>query len=148
MADIETEFVYQLIKPIKYAHKGEQQEASFITFSAPSSRNLKECAFLKQCFYRALPKDTGDTKESEGSEEISGEAILALMYMSPEVDIDKVFLTASKLFISPNIALIEGQTQLKQSHVDNLSYEDLEEVTGKYLANFILASSLKKLKKK
>ena len=95
-----------------------------------------------------LPKDTDNVDNSDGETEITGEAIIALMSMSDEVDLSKVLLTASKLFISPNIALVDGEMQLKQSFIDDMDYDDLEEATGKYLANFILASSLNKMKNK
>ena len=148
----EKEFIHELLEPFQYSYKGKPQDAQFITFKAPSSKNLKECSYLKQCFFRAAKENestvnTVNREEVKEEVEITGETIMMLFNASTTVDLDKVLLTSSSLFVSPGVAMIDGETQLKQTHVENMGLEDLEEVTGKYLANFILASSLKKMNK-
>lgn len=141
------EIIHELKVPFNYSYQGESQKASFITLKPPSSKNLKECAYLKQCFFRSLPNTDEEVKDGEtvGEDGIDAESILIMMSMSEKVNLDTVLLTAVKLFTSNNVGLIDGETQLKQSHVDLLGYGELEEMTGKYLENFILASSLKKM---
>lgn len=151
---LKTEITHTLIKPIQYSHKGDMEEGRFVTLKAPTSKNLKECAYLKQSFFRALPQVDANTptqiqaSDKKEDDDLDSDGIMTLLAMSKDVDLDKVLLTAAKLFLSPTAALLEGQTQLLQSHIDQLSMDDLEGMTGKYLANFILASALQKMNSK
>lgn len=141
---------FSLTSPIEYMYNGEVVEGQFITLMPPTSKNITECADLKQAFFRALPKDTGDTEEvteedkknSEG--ELNGEAIMGLIAMSNNVDLSKVLLTARELFAS-GIAKIDGETRVNKPMLNNMSLDDLEAMAGEYLVNFILASALKKM---
>lgn len=142
-----TEFNYFLIKKIQYAFKGDMTEASFITFYAPTSKVTKECAALKQAFFRAIGEQEGEG-EADPDYEIQGDDILNLLAMSKEVDLPDVMEIAKKLFQAPGIALVDGETKLGNSLFDKLSIDDCEAMLGKYLANFTLASALKSLKEK
>lgn len=141
------ELRYELTQTIKYAHKGDQVEASFVTLNAPSSKNMTECAYLKQAFFRALPKDQGDTESATGKEaEIDADAVMMIIAMSPDVDLAKVMISSKKLLTS-GVALVDGEEKLTVPIADQLSNDDLEKMTGEYLANFILASALQRLNK-
>lgn len=142
---------YELKVSVPYHDKGEVVEGQFITLSAPSSRNLSECADLKQAFFRAMPKDEAGREgsplsEADKNNDITGDAIMMLISMSPEVELKKVLLTARELF-SSGVAKIDGETKVTKPILDSFSQDDLEDMTGMYLANFILASVLKKMKK-
>lgn len=143
------EFTYELQTPVEYAHKGQLETGKFITLKAPTSRNMTECASLKQAFFRAmgtLPKQDRlpvDTPESDG--EIDGEAIMAIITMSTSVELASVLLTAKELF-SSGLAMVEGEEKLTKPIIDTMSQDDLELMTGEYLANFTLASALQRLK--
>jgi hypothetical protein len=142
---MENEVIYELTGPFDYAHKGEQHTASFITLAAPTSRNMKECAQLKQAFFRALPKERPtDTPEKEQDETIDGDAIMILIAMSHDVELASVLCTARELF-SSGVGLVDGEEKLTKLLLDKVSQDDLEVMTGKYLANFILASALQKM---
>jgi hypothetical protein len=143
-----TEFNYELESPIEYASKGEQHEAGFITLQAPTSRNLTECAQLKQAFFRALPKTPANTEvelPEEGDAELDGPGVMLLIAMSTEVELATVLCIARELF-SSGLAQVDGEEKLTKTLLDKMSQDDLENMTGAYLANFILASALQKLK--
>jgi len=137
-----------LSQPIEYAKGGELEAGTFITMDPPSSRNMTECAALKQAFFRALPKDgTVETDDTDSnSAEITGEAIMTLITMSKDVELGTVLLLAKELLTS-GVAKVEGEVKLTKPLFDNLSQDDVELLVGEYMANFILASALQRLKK-
>lgn len=150
MADeLKIEFEYELKRKFQYALKGEQTEASFITLKAPTSANLKECAFLKQAFFRSLPTDAEEKaqalKDEVKDETVNGEEIMLLISMSQNVELISVLVTARELFAS-NVAFVDGETKVTKPILDSISQDDLEAMVGAYMANFILASSIAQMK--
>lgn len=144
---MKSEVTYELDQPFDYASKGEQCTASFITLQAPTSRNMKECAELKQAFFRALPKTQtqGSQEETAGDDDIDADGIMLLIAMSQDVELAVVLMVARDLF-SSGVALVEGEEKLTKPLLDKMGQDDLEAMTGRYLANFILASALQKMK--
>lgn len=144
---IKKEIMYALETPLTYAKAGLQVEGSFIALAAPTSKNMTECAFLKQAFFRSLPKTKPEDREELSSEtpEITGEGVITLITMSKDVDLSGVLLTAKELFTS-GVAMVDGEVKLTKPLLDAMSQDDLEAMTGEYMANFILASALRKLK--
>lgn len=148
MQDMLTEFEYELTSQFDVMINGQMEPAISITLKAPSSKNLTECGILKQAFFRALP-DTEDVEDSDANiDDMKGEDILILISMSSDVSLSDVLITAKKLFSSKGIAQINGSTTLTSPLADKLSIDDLEGMLGQYLVNFILASSLKRMKEK
>lgn len=143
---MDTQITYELEQPIEYAKGGDLEEAKFITLSAPTSRNMAELAFLKQAFFRALPKDGAVEAEQEGDGEakLTGDAVMTLITMS-DVDLSSVLATGRELLTS-GVALVGGEQKLTKPLADNLSMDDLGNMIGEYMANFILASALRRLK--
>ncbi len=139
---------FELTTPLKYAHKGEEVEGMFVEMSAPTSRNLSECAFIKQAFMRSLPNDptTQVVTDNETKEAITGDEVLTLMYMSG-VDMSPVLGHARALFTS-GVVLVDGEEKITKPLFDKISQEDFEAMLGEYLINFILASALRTMKKK
>jgi hypothetical protein len=138
---------YTLQQPVQYASKGELVEAMFVTLNPPTSRNMTECAQLKQAFFRALPK-TGEVEVDapEGEQaELTGEAVMTMITMSPDVELASVLVTGRELLTS-GLALIDGEEKLTKPVLDNMSADDLEGMIGEYMVNFTLASALRKMK--
>jgi hypothetical protein len=149
----ETEFQYVLKQPFSYASHGEQVDAKFIAFTAPTSKTSRECAALKQSFFRAMSErnEAGGQTVSTATEvetEIESADVIALLAMSKDVDLPEVMDIAKRLFQMPGIALVDGETKFGTSLVDKVSIDDFEDMIGEYMVNFILASSLKRLKDK
>ncbi len=153
--EIKTKFKYTLKVPFQYASgSGDVTDAEFILLKAPTSRNTKQCAALKQGFFRAMREQVVASAESqapsdmEGAGELEGDDILSVMYMAKQVNMEDLMGVARELFQSPGIALVDGEHKLKTAMLDRLSAEDFEGMLGEYLANFTLASALAKLKDK
>lgn len=145
--DVRTEMDYHLLQPFSYHHKGQPVAAVFVRLKAPTSRHRKECAFLKQAFYRAL----GDAADGEAAAdqqkkkaEITGQDVMDLISMSKAVALEDVLEGARKLFTT-GVALVDGEEKLTGPLADEMSMDDLEKMTGEYLAFFTLRSSLRRL---
>ena len=145
----DTEVIHELTKPFKYTPKnsGEETEAQFITLKEPSVKQLTACSTLKQAFMRVIAKESGDAEASvetpekdEGNEIPMENRIINALYASDE-DIPKLFLTAKELF--RDVGLVDGEKKVTVPMLDSMCIEDIEMMTGKYMANFILASVLK-----
>jgi hypothetical protein len=144
---------FELTTKFTYANKGEQVEAGWIELTAPTVKNAKECAALKQSFFRALPKAdpvavdqmSEAAPEPSDKEEMKGAEIMTILSMSKDVELHTVLLHGRELFNS-GVAMIDGEIKLTKPLIDLMSMDDLENMTGEYLANFILASSLKTMK--
>lgn len=144
--ELVTDFNYELTTPVEYAFKGNMEAGTFIQLNAPTSKVITQCAKLKQAFFRALPKNQAPV-EADGPKDgdVTGEEIMTIITMSPDVELSDVLFAARDLFTS-GLALVEGEVKLTRPLMDAVSQDDLEGMTGEYLANFILASALRKMK--
>lgn len=145
-----TEFIHELKVPFDYAYLGETTKANFITLKAPSGKTPYR-AELKQCFFRALNNDTNATvntvsvdSDDKKQEIPSGSEIVQLICMSRHVELS-VFLEYGKKLLTSGVALIDGETKLTKLLIESMDPDELEEMLGDYMANFILASALRKL---
>ena len=150
---VSKEFNFKLGADFSYGTTdGNESETSFITFTAPTSKNRKECMFLKQSFFRALNSIPSSNKSAgdavEANKEFDGSDIITLFAMS-SADLHEVCEVARKIFIS-GVGKMGGDGKLTGNLLDNiedkLSTEVIQEMVGEYLVNFILRSSLNKLK--
>jgi len=141
------ELLYELDIEFEYAHKGDLRKAEFITLYPPTSRNMSEVAALKQAFFRSLPQDDESGEKEEAETEIKGSQVMALISMSVNVELSTVLLTARELFSAKGIADVDGEEKLTKPLIDAMDPNDFYTMTGEYIANFIIASALRKLKK-
>lgn len=148
--DLLTEFDHELQVPFDYAYKGETTKANFITLKAPSVKTPHR-ADLKQCFFRAL--GGGDTHtdnpqppvDTEAKQELpTGSEVIQLIAMSKDVKLS-AFLEFGKTLLSSGVALVDGETKLTKPLIDMMNPDELEEMLGGYVSNFILAFAFKKL---
>lgn len=134
------DITYDLKTPFEYHGNGENRTASVIILSAPSNKQRKPAAKLKQFFFQAINGLQGDEKadaEAKASDP-KGSDIVALLMMS-NVDANDVH-EAFKGIITGGCAMVEGATSLTDSLYDKLSFEDTEEMLGDYLVNFLIPS--------
>lgn len=150
MKDIEP-FDYYLTTAVKYAHKGQPAEAQWITLNPPTSKNLSQCSDLKQAIFRSLPKEMPKDVKPEtvgNASELDASQILAMLYTAENVDLKQVLGIARELFTAKNdVAMIDGETRLTVPVFDDLSIDDIEGMTGEYIARFIWASASRRLSK-
>lgn len=141
------EFTFNLNEPLSYSQSGDQTESSFIVFTAPTSRNRRECAFLKQAFFKAINSVHGNIKNTEVVErdktDINASDITDLLAMG-EVDLCEVWEVSIKLFAS-GVGMLGGEAKLTRLLIDQIDMDDLNDMVGEYLVNFTLRSSLSKL---
>lgn len=155
MSNIKSEFTFTLTTPINYSEGGKFVDAFELTLKAPSNKNRNECAKLKQGFFRALKdlesmgKNKPDAKEekAEPESDIDGDAILSIIMMADSVDYEK-YQEAFRLLVTNGVCEISTTQKLNTDLYNNLSNADSERLMGDYLANFLLASQLQKMKGK
>lgn len=148
MSDPKTEIDFPLTQAFTYAHQGSNVEATFVRLTAPTSRHSKECAALKQAFFRAQNSFQAQASDVEPSgEKIDGSDVILMMAASTAVELPDVFDVARRLF-SGGVALVDGETKLTGGLMDRMSQDDFESMLGEYLVNFTLASSLEKMNEK
>lgn len=145
-----TDFIFELTTPVKYHSGGEEIEGKFITLYAPSYKQMDKCIPLKQAFYRAAASINDDSTGAASSQETSSddaemtpEGLMSLFYQSDE-DMVKIMLYGVELFKSPGIAKIDGTVSMTQPLIEKMSQDDLENMLGGLLINFILYSALSK----
>lgn len=137
------EFSFQLKKPVKYSHNGEDSEATFIILKEPSIKQLDYVTVFKKAFYQAAGKIESSSTEISGEDpkQVTGDQIMALLYQNSP-DMKQLFNVAKKLFYSINIARVDGVVEFSDAIYQTMSIEDFERMIGEYLVNFILASAL------
>ncbi len=143
---------FTLTDPLSYATKsGDQESALWIELRPPTTRNRRECAALKQAFFRAAAEQGDDEEKSatgEGTDQKpSAIGIITIMAMAKDVDLANVMEVAAKLF-SSGVAQVEGETKLTMRLIESMSQDDFERMLGEYLVNFTLASALAQAAKK
>lgn len=146
--ELKTEHQFTLTRELKYSSHGDQVNASFIMLKAPSSRNKRECAFLKQAFLRASHSLADDSKEKpEKAPKLTGNDVVTMLGMSKEVDLGEVYVVAQKLFTDGGVALIDGEAKFTKHVADSMDQDEFERMVGEYLVNFTLASTLREMGK-
>lgn len=145
------EFNYPLETPFQYAKGGQMTDAEFITCTAPTSKMMRVCAELRQAFFRAAASNADDSESRDPSEAdidaIQGSEVLIAIANSTVVELADVMENAKKL-LSSGVAMIDGEVKLTGTIIDKMSIDDFDELAGQYLVNFIVASSLRKVKSK
>jgi len=143
------ELHYDLLNDFEYAFKGDMRNASFVTLAAPTVSNMAYVARLKQEFMRAIagqqanqPSQAAEATPSDDEDMMTGSAIMAMLAMS-DIDYASYLGTAKGVFMSPGLAMIDGEEPVKKGTMAKMSIDDLEAMTGEYLKAFILTSVLK-----
>jgi len=145
-SDEKSEIDYHLTTPVSYSHGGEKAEAQFIRLTAPTSRHSRECAALKQAFFRSCPQDREANPDAEIGE-VAGHDVIVTIASSRDVSLPDVIDVARKLFTS-GVAMVDGEVKLTQHLIDAMSQDDLEGMVGDYMVGFTLASSLEKMRER
>lgn len=144
---VKSEFIYELKTKFEYAYKGNQQEAQFITFKAPTLKNRESCAKIRQIFAKAffaLTNEKRSSQEGESAAEASnptGQDFIHVLYASDQSAPE--FFDLFVDILKTDRSLIDGETRFTDSLLEKLSLEEIEEMAGEYVSNFILASLFK-----
>ncbi len=150
----ESTFTFELSTPIevqiKSADGGDTEYASEIVFKSPTSKNLKECAQLKQAFAKAMveagERATDDSKAETDKkvEDITGSDVMQALSVS-SVELEVVWERGMRLLTSGvgNVVLSTGDDKpLSGTVMRNVSVDDIERMVGEYAVFFILKSFL------
>lgn len=140
--------IFPLTTSFDYSKGGEQINAEFIACSAPNSNYMKECAALKQAFFRALPEGESSGEEANPDDlDMAGADVMMMIAQSTKVELSDVLEIGRKL-LGSGLCQVDGEQKLVDSMIKKMSMDDFESLVGEYLVNFILASSLERMKDK
>jgi len=136
------DFTHKLQTTVKYQSGGENAEGKVIILSAPSNKQRRAAAKLKQYFFQSLGSlpDTGEATEVKDAakEKTKGSDIVSLMNMS-EVDLDEVHDAFMQLMIG-GCASVDGKEPVTEIIYNEIQFCDTEAMLGDYLVNFLIPS--------
>ncbi len=139
-------FTFDLSEPLEYSRNGEVVLGEKIVLYAPKPAQRKKAMKLKQTFFQSLPKGDGsaqqNNKEKE-SEEIEGHMVLFIVAQS-DADYAEFIETGRSLICDRN-AKIDDAEYLTTFTMDKIDLDEMENMVGQYVANFIVRSALKAL---
>lgn len=141
---IKDSFDFALTSPIKYQSSGEHKDGQLLVLTAPSNKQHALRVKIKQAYSRAIMSlqqsgafdrvEKSDAKEKE-SEEVSGEAIISVLYAS---DIDMVQLHSDfKRLVCSGVCKVEDVEPMTDHIYDQMDCSDTDRLLGEYLAVFI-----------
>lgn len=146
------EIEYILSEPIKYHHKGQELETDKLILYSPSANQRKNAFKLAQLLSRALKScmslaDMNKNRESINDDtEMDANAIVNLILMS-DIEIEE-FINIFEMLLLNGIAKLDGQENLTKTLIDRLSFDDLKNLLGEYIANFLSFSGTTQMKNK
>ena len=150
----------------KFAAGGHEVEVEFMRFNAPTAKDAREAAALRQGLMRGIHEQLEDenvaTMVEEAREMLAEEAakkgqstqgeismpdedqdlemgasFLGAVAMSKTVDYGDFLETFKKLLAGGRIGKLNGVTSPKATTIDKISFWDLENLAGLYVRNFI-----------
>ena len=152
MSKVKNQIVFTLSEPLEYHAAGQLAYATEIILKAPSNKQRHDAAKLKQGFFRALKSmadGRGDVKtqadEAPQSDLMDGDEIMSVIMMS-NVDLCEYQESFRNLLL--NDACFVDNVKMTAPMFDKLTDADTEKMMGEYVANFLLASHLQKMKTK
>jgi len=147
MDDFKEEFIFTLVKPFPYHDKGTETLCTELILKAPSNKQRRQTAKLKQGFFRALPKDDGQDKgKGSGDGKITGTQIITIIMMSQEVDLGEYQESFRDLLLNGG-AMVNDSQKLTAPLYDNMCDQDTQKLMGEYIATFLLSSWMESLQK-
>lgn len=154
----------ELSEPISYSlatETGHKQTSNILICQAPTPKEGKATAYLKQNFMRALGDmqrqnssmrdaiidKTEDDAPTEAME-MSGSLIIATLYNS-DLDVYEYQLKFQSLICGSTgvseLVKINGELPLTSTHFKRLAHDDIDYFMGEYLSFFLVNSLLKKI---
>lgn len=154
MSDLKNEFIFTLSGPLKYSNNGVFEFTNELILKAPSNKQRRESAKLKQGFFRALKsmqdsianKPVDDSVKPSNDDGIDADGIMPIIMMS-DVDLCE-FQDDFRSLLLNDACIVNETIKLTAPMYDSLSDCDTEKMMGEYLANFLLSSSIKKMQGK
>lgn len=145
------EFEYKLMSPIKYAHGGSNVEGTLLIISAPSNKQMKYAAKLKQAVIDAMGKlrkdyiaadneQIANKVENKGASEankVDPDTYLLFMNMGG-VDMDNIYSIFERLICDGQTCLIDGKEPMKATYFADMDFRDTEKVLGEYISHFFM----------
>ena len=152
--EFKSEFEFTLNSPIKYQSQGDHHhDGRLLVLKAPSNKVRANRAKLKQAFMASVSE--GEQKVSDAAENQKDtviaddempDYILMMLYASKSINMAEVLDEFMNLLTIGKCCKVEGAEDLTKSMFEEMDADDTDRLLGEYMANFIIASFLKKMK--
>lgn len=143
------DFTYELERPILYQDETGEKETHTLVLYAPSNQLAEQKGILRQKVLAAFVEAGNSSsankpdKEEKKKDKIEPEEILFAIAVS------KHFLeikTAFRELLKNGCLSLDGKIdKITNWHLDQIEDEELEEVMGQFIVNFIIPSWMKRL---
>lgn len=147
--DFKSEFIFELTQELGYQQGGEHLTTKTLILKAPSNKVRRQCANLKQGFFRAI---NSLSKGSEGSKEdgkekdegsIDGKAVLTAI-MASDVSLAD-YQEDFKSMLLGGVCWIVDDIKMTDPIFNEMLDMETERLMGEYITNFLLTSWMEKL---
>lgn len=154
MTELKKEFEFQLTTPIEFhaANGGSIQQGTVLFVQAPSTRQIKEVAKLRQALSRALIEKANEqrggdaAKNDEFQDEESASAGMLMILSASDCDFVELLDCFRRILVS-DCCKINNEVIFRDSLFNKMSEADFTNLLGRYIYNFFMLSLMSKLKK-
>lgn len=143
------EYEVELSTPISVAIEGQAVEAKMVLLRSPSAKNRNAASKIKRLCTQAITslakESDGENKKDATDEETTSSDVINALAASTGTS-DDMFEQLFTLFhrlLTNGCGEVEGY-KFTGAMFDELDYEDLENLFGEYVKNFLLSSLLMK----
>jgi len=153
MNELKSDFVYPLLKPIKYPFNGEQKEGRALLMIAPLAKLNKQRTILQRELMKAINTVTernanrievssnmtdAQVEIESGDRSVTQKEVNGML-LSGEANFD-VMHDALKSLMLNGCCKIENEAPMLESVYDSLDGRDLDGMLSAFVANFIMPS--------
>ncbi len=134
----------RIVAPVKQAFmKAMMSSAGDNELSEDEKKKVKAARKKRKDSKKA--KKTANTvpKNEPGEDAMDAETILTVIMASNDIDYADFLESVVEILKTFELARIDGEAQVTDSFLDQLPLEELENIAGEYLANFITPSALR-----
>lgn len=152
MSKFKKEFELTLSEPLTYQCATGEKKTEILVFKAPSNSHARILGKMRKELVKAIfqnslknPNATETNKKvdkNDDAAELDAAAILFILYGS-EFDLT-IYTDLFWELIVDNICFVTREVPLTKSLLDDIYYEDRDEILGQYTANFIVPLWMKR----
>jgi NADH dehydrogenase FAD-containing subunit len=145
------EFDFILAESIEIHKHGQKVDAAKVLLKCPSSKHQRDRLIIKNGFMNNDKAQDGGNQNAKKDDDFNelkeSEKILGMLYSMKKADQMGEILDAFKRLLVNGCGIVEG-IALTETYIDEIDANDLDDMLGEYIVNFILPSWMKRLMNK
>ena len=134
----------RIVAPVKQAFmKAMMSNAGDTQLTEDEKKKVKAARAERKKAKKAKKTPNTVPKKEPEDDAMDAETILTIMMASSDIDYADCLACVIEILKAEELALIDGEARVTDSFLDQLPLEELENIAGEYLANFITPSALR-----